>query len=184
MKFTHLHVHTEYSLLDGLSKITELVARCKEKGMDSIALTDHGVMYGVVPFYLECKKAGIKPIIGVEAYMAHRSRFDKQPKIDADQYHIVLLAKNNVGYKNLMNLVTVGHLEGFYYKPRIDMEVIKENSEGLICLTACLEGEIPSLLLQGKDGEAKKKPKNFTKFLERISILRFKLIPKLLIRTR
>ena len=135
-KFTHLHVHTEYSLLDGLSKISELTARCKEQKMDSLALTDHGVMYGAIPFYLECKKAGIKPIIGVEAYMAHRSRFDKQPKIDADQHHLILLAKNEKGYKNLMKLTTIAHLEGFYYKPRIDMEILEKHSEGLICTSA------------------------------------------------
>jgi len=161
MKFTHLHVHTEYSLLDGLSKIAELVNKCKEEGMDSLAITDHGVMYGVIPFYLECLRAKIKPIIGVEAYVAQRSRFDKQAKIDSDQFHLVLLAKNEEGYQNLMKLTTIAHLEGFYYKPRIDMDVLKKYAKGLICLTACLEGEIPRLLLMGEDEKAKKKAKEF-----------------------
>jgi len=146
MKFTHLHVHSEYSLLDGLSKIDELIARAKELGMDSIALTDHGVMHGVIKFYLKAKEAGIKPIIGMEAYVAARSRFDKEPGIDANRYHLILLAKNEKGYKNLIKLSTLAHLEGFYYKPRIDMELLKKCSEGLICSTACLQGEIPALL--------------------------------------
>lgn len=128
--FVHLHVHTEYSLLDGLSKISELVARVKELKMKACAITDHGVMYGVIPFYLECQKQKIKPIIGCEIYMAHNSRFDKQPKIDADQYHLLLLAKNFIGYQNLMKLVTKAHLEGFYYKPRADYELLKKASSG------------------------------------------------------
>ncbi|MBL7150321.1 DNA polymerase III subunit alpha [Candidatus Microgenomates bacterium] len=179
MKFTHLHVHTEYSLLDGLSKISELTARCKEQKMDSLALTDHGVMYGVIPFYLECKKAGIKPIIGVEAYMAHRSRFDKQPKIDADQYHLILLAKNEKGYKNLMKLTTIAHLEGFYYKPRIDMEALEKYSEGLICTSACIEGEIPNLFLQGQDKEAEKKAKKFYEIFNKDFYLEVQAHPKI-----
>ena len=179
MKFTHLHVHTEYSLLDGLSKISELTARCKEQKMDSLALTDHGVMYGVIPFYLECKKAGIKPIIGVEAYMAHRSRFDKQPKIDADQYHLILLAKNEKGYKNLMKLTTIAHLEGFYYKPRIDMEALEKYSEGLICTSACIEGEVPNLFLQGKDEEAEKKAKKFYEIFNKDFYLEVQAHPKI-----
>ena len=113
MKFTHLHVHTEYSLLDGLSKIDELINRAKELKMDSLAITDHGTMHGVLKFYLKAKEAGIKPIIGLEAYMAARSRFDKQAGIDADQYHLLLLAKNKQGYKNLLKLSTLAHLEGF-----------------------------------------------------------------------
>ncbi|PJE67297.1 DNA polymerase III subunit alpha [Candidatus Shapirobacteria bacterium CG10_big_fil_rev_8_21_14_0_10_40_9] len=159
--FTHLHVHSEYSLLDGLCKIPALVARAKELGMDSLAITDHGAMYGIIPFYLACKEAGIKPIIGVEAYVAGRSRFDKQPKIDADQYHLILLAKSDEGYKNLIKLVTLAHLEGFYYKPRIDFEVLKEHSKGIIVLTACLSGEIPSLFLEGKREQAEKKARMF-----------------------
>ncbi len=160
-KFTHLHVHTEFSLLDGLSKIDELVKKAKELKMNSLAITDHGVMYGVIPFYLTCLDNDIKPIIGVEAYMAHRSRLDKQPKIDADQYHLILLAKNNTGYHNLMKLTTIAHLEGFYYKPRLDMEALKEHAEGLIVTTACLAGEIPSLLLEGRKKEAEKRVKEF-----------------------
>ncbi len=160
-KFTHLHVHTEFSLLDGLCKIDELVKKAKELGMDSLAITDHGAMYGVIPFYLACLDNEIKPIIGVEAYMAHRSRFDKQPKIDADQYHLILLAKNNTGYHNLMKLTTLAHLEGFYYKPRLDMEALKEHGEGLIVTTACLAGEIPSLLLNGRKKEGEKRAKEF-----------------------
>lgn len=161
MKFSHLHVHSEYSLLDGLSKVSDLLERCQQEKMDSLALTDHGVMYGVIPFYLSCQKAGIKPIIGVEAYMAHRSRFDKQPKIDADQYHLVLLAKNEQGYKNLMALTTIAHLEGFYYKPRIDMEALAKHAQGLICMTACVEGEIPSLLIHDQEEKAEQKTKDF-----------------------
>lgn len=152
--FVHLHNHTEYSLLDGLSKIPEMVARCQDLGMKAIAITDHGVMYGAVPFFLACHDAGIKPIIGCEVYVAQRSRFDKQAKIDADQYHLVLLAQNDQGYKNLMKLVTIGHLEGFYYKPRVDTEAIKLYHEGLIALSACLEGEISSLLRAGQDEKA------------------------------
>ena len=178
-KFTHLHVHTEYSLLDGLSKIDELITRCQEYGMDSLAITDHGVMYGVIPFYLACCKAGIKPIIGVEFYMAQRSRFDKQPRIDADQYHLLLLVKNEKGYRNLMKLTTIAHLEGFYYKPRIDMEVLKEHSEGLVCLTACLDGEVPSLLLEGKDETAEKKAKEFCEIFGKDFYLEIQAHPKI-----
>ena len=156
MSFVHLHTHSEYSLLDGLSKIDELVSRAKEYKMKALALTDHGVMYGTIPFYLECQKQGIKPIIGCEIYMAHRSRFDKQPKIDADQYHLILLAKNLKGYKNLMKLVTKAHLEGFYYKPRVDFELLEKYHEGLICATACVEGEVPALFIKDRDSEAEK----------------------------
>jgi DNA polymerase III subunit alpha len=159
--FVHLHVHTEYSLLDGLCKIPELVAKAKKLGMKSLAITDHGVMYGVIPFYNECLRQNIKPIIGCEIYMAHRSRFDKQPRVDADQYHLVLLAKNLEGYKNLMHIVTKAHLEGFYYKPRADFKLLKKHSKGLICTSACLEGEIPSLLREGKDEKAKKQAMMF-----------------------
>lgn len=152
--FVHLHTHSEYSLLDGLSKIPKLVDKALEYKMKALALTDHGVMYGVVPFYLECKEKGIKPIIGCEVYAAHRSRFDKQAHVDADQYHLVLLAKNETGYKNLMKLTTLAHLEGFYYKPRVDFELLNKYKAGLIASSACLEGEVPSLLIQNKDEEA------------------------------
>ena len=137
MAFTHLHVHTEYSLLDGSNKIKEYVKRLKELGMDSGAITDHGVMFGVIDFYKVCKANGIKPIIGCEVYVAPRSRFDKDPNIDGKYSHLILLAKNNEGYKNLSKLVSIGFTEGYYYKPRIDLEVLEKYSEGLICLSAC-----------------------------------------------
>lgn len=152
--FVHLHTHSEYSLLDGLGKLPELVARAKELGMDALALTDHGAMYGSFKFYLEAKKAGIKPIIGVEAYVSRRRRHDKEARVDADPYHLVLLAKNEQGYRNLMKLVTIAHLEGFYYKPRIDWELLTQYHDGLICLSACLHGEVPSLLLREENEEA------------------------------
>lgn len=178
-KFTHLHVHTEFSLLDGLSKIPELVAKTKEMGMDSLAITDHGAMYGVIPFYLNCIDNDVKPIIGVEAYMAHRSRFDKQPKIDADQYHLILLAKNNEGYQNLMKLTTIAHLEGFYYKPRLDIEILKEHSRGIVATSACLEGEIPSLLREGKKKEAEKRVKEFLEIFGNDFYLEVQAHPKI-----
>lgn len=159
--FVHLHTHSEYSLLDGLCRMEDLIRRTKELGMDTLALTDHGAMYGVINFYQQAKVAGIKPILGVEAYMSARSRLDKQPNVDKDQYHLVLLAKNEAGYKNLLQLVTIAHLEGFYYKPRIDMEILKRHSQGLIGLSACLAGEIPSLLTDGQDAAAEAKTKEF-----------------------
>jgi DNA polymerase-3 subunit alpha len=158
-QFVHLHVHSEYSLLDGLAKIPDLVKKAKELGMEAIALTDHGAMYGAIKFYNKAKEAGIKPIIGVEAYMAKNSRFDKVAGEDNDQYHLILLAKDNLGYHNLMKLVTKANLEGFYYKPRLDMELLREYHEGLIASSACLGGVIPSLLRQGRPEEARKKAK-------------------------
>ncbi len=137
MSFVHLHTHSHYSLLDGLSKVPELVARAKELGMPALALTDHGAMYGAIEFYQECKKAGIKPIIGVEAYMADRTRFDKESGLDTKRYHLTLLAKNNAGYKNLMKMVSKAHLEGYYYKPRMDEDLLREHAEGIICLSGC-----------------------------------------------
>lgn len=137
MPFIHLHTHSHYSLLDGLSKVKELVKKAKEYGMPALALTDHGVLYGAIEFYNECKKADIKPIIGVEAYMAERTRFDREPGVDNKRYHLTLLARNNGGYKNLMKLVSKSHLEGFYYKPRMDMDLLKEHADGLICLSGC-----------------------------------------------
>lgn len=157
MKFVHLHNHTHYSLLDGLTKIDELVERAKEDGSQAVAITDHGVMYGVIEFYQKCKKEGIKPIIGVEAYLAPGSRHDKNTKSDEKNYHLLLLAKNNTGYKNLLKLVSIAHLEGFYYKPRIDWEILTKYSEGLIAATACLGGEIPRLIIAGKLDKAKKR---------------------------
>ena len=135
MSFTHLHVHTEYSLLDGASKIPELVHQAKELGMDSIAITDHGVMYGVIDFYRAAKKEGIKPIIGCEVYVAPGSRFDKEAgKNENRYYHLVLLAENDTGYHNLMKIVSRGFTEGYYYKPRVDREVLQEFHEGIIAL--------------------------------------------------
>ena len=154
--FVHLHVHTEYSLLDGANRIKDLVARVKELGMKAVAITDHGVMYGAVEFYKECKKNGIKPIIGCEAYVAPRTRFDKEPNIDDRLGHLILLAKNNVGYKNLIKLVSLSFTEGFYYKPRIDMDILRKYSEGLICSSACLAGFINRALLADDFEGAKK----------------------------
>ncbi len=153
-KFTHLHTHSHYSLLDGLSKIPELVKRTKELGMDSIALTDHGVLYGAVEFYKAAKKTGIKPILGVEAYVAPRDRFSKEN--NERYYHLILLCENNTGWNNLIKLVSKAHLEGFYYRPRVDKDLLREHHEGLIALSACLGGEIGSCLLAGKYEEAKK----------------------------
>lgn len=161
--FVHLHVHSEFSLLDGLSRVEDLVERTKELGMDTIALTDHGTMYGTIKFYREATNAGIKPIIGVEAYMAKRSRHDKQAGVDKDQYHLLLLAENETGYKNLLKLVSFAHLEGFYYKPRIDWELLEKYHEGLICLSGCLAGELAQLLLAGQEKEAKAKAERFAK---------------------
>lgn len=139
-RFTHLHVHTQYSLLDGASKIPDLVAYAKELGMDSLAITDHGAMYGAVEFYKECTKQGIKPIIGCEVYVASKSRLEKTTR---DGYHLILLAENDLGYHNLMKIVSIGHLEGFYYRPRVDKDVLRTYSKGIICLSACVAGEVP-----------------------------------------
>lgn len=155
MAFTHLHVHTEYSLLDGAARLKDLVASAKELGMDSLAITDHGVMFGVVDFWRECKKQGIKPIIGCEVYMASRTRHDKDPSLDKRQAHLILLAKNNTGYHNLVKIVSRGFTEGFYYKPRVDKEVLRQFSEGIICLSACLAGDIQQHLLKGDYNGAK-----------------------------
>ena len=157
MSFTHLHVHTQYSLLDGASKINELMARTKELGMDSIAITDHGVMHGVIEFYKEAKKAGIKPIIGCEVYVAPGSRFDREvSKGEERYYHLVLLAENDTGYHNLIKIVSRGYTEGYYYKPRVDKELLMEYHEGIIALSACLAGEVASYLRMGLYDEAKK----------------------------
>ena len=152
MNFTHLHVHTEYSLLDGSNKIKEYVARVKELGMDSAAITDHGVMYGVIDFYRAAKAAWINPILGCEIYVAPGSRFDREAgkgTSDDRYYHLVLLAENNQGYANLMKIVSKGFVEGFYYKPRVDLEVLREYHEGLIALSACLAGEVQRNLARG-----------------------------------
>ncbi len=159
--FVHLHNHSEYSLLDGLSRVGQMVERAKELGMSAIAITDHGALYGAIRFYKACKDAGIKPIIGCEIYITPGSRHDKTVD-DKDYNHLILLAKNLAGYKNLMKIVSISHLEGFYYKPRTDIELLSKYSEGLICLTACLNGYISDPLMQNKDAEAAKR-------LERLS---------------
>ena len=147
--FVHLHVHSEYSLLDGANRIKDLPKVAKEKGMDAIAITDHGVMYGAIEFYKACKEEGIKPIIGCEVYVAPRTRFDKESGIDNKYNHLILLAKNNNGYKNLSKLVSIGFTEGYYYKPRIDLEILEKYHEDLICCSACLAGSLPQAILDG-----------------------------------
>jgi len=162
MAFVHLHNHTHYSLLDGLTKLDELIGLAKEDGAPAVAITDHGNMYGVIEFYQKCRKAGIKPIIGVEAYLAPESRFDKATKDDEKRnYHLLLLAKNQAGYKNLIKLTTIAYLEGYYYKPRIDWEVLRKYSDGLIASTACIGGEIPRLILSGKMDRARQRIKEY-----------------------
>ncbi len=153
--FVHLHVHTEYSLLDGLSRIDKLVDRAKELNMPSLAITDHGTMFGVMEFYRAAKSAGIRPIIGVEAYMARRSMQDRDPKLDKRPYHMLLLAKNQAGYKNLLKLASAAQLDGYYYRPRIDRELLAAHSEGLVATSGCLAAQIPSLIMEGRDDEAR-----------------------------
>ncbi|MCR5666626.1 MAG: DNA polymerase III subunit alpha [Eubacterium sp.] len=156
MDFTHLHVHTEYSLLDGSCKIKELVSRAQKLGMDSLAITDHGVMYGVIDFYRAAREVGIKPIIGCEVYVAPNSRFDRELGASEDRYHhLVLLAENNIGYTNLSKIVSAGFVEGFYYKPRVDYEILEKYHEGVIALSACLAGEVAKNLVRGFYEEAK-----------------------------
>ena len=153
-KFVHLHIHSEFSLLDGANRIKDLPVRAKELGMKAMAITDHGVMYGAIDFYKACKKEGIKPIIGCEVYVAPRSRLNKEPGIDNRYNHLILLAKNNEGYKNLSKLVSIGFTEGYYYKPRIDLEVLEKYHEGIICLSACLAGSVNQALLNGQNEKA------------------------------
>lgn len=162
MSFTHLHLHTEYSLLDGSGKIKEMVARVKELGMDSMAITDHGVMYGVIDFYKACQAEGIKPIIGCEVYVAPGSRLDREAGTsDERYYHLILLAENNTGYQNLMKIVSTGFLEGFYYRPRVDHEILKQHSEGIIALSACLAGEVANYIRKGFYEEGKQAALNY-----------------------
>ncbi len=162
MAFTHLHVHTEFSLLDGSSKIKEIVAQAKKLNMDSLAITDHGVMYGVIDFYRAAKAEGIKPVIGCEVYVTNKSRFDREPTNGEDRYyHLVLLAENDTGYHNLMKIVSKGFVDGFYYKPRVDYEVLKTYSEGIIALSACLAGEVQKNLARGLYDEAKEVALNY-----------------------
>ena len=148
--FTHLHVHTEYSLLDGMCRLEELVPRARELGMEALAITDHGAMYGALEFYRIAQRHGIKPIIGCEVYVAPDSRQSRSPRAQSQPFHLVLLARNETGYKNLIQLTTRAHLEGFYYKPRVDKELLRQLSAGLIALSACGSGEIPRLLLNGQ----------------------------------
>ena len=155
--FTHLHVHTEYSLLDGAARITDLIKKVKELGMESIAITDHGVMYGVVEFYKQAKKEGIKPILGFEAYVAQRTMYDKDPQKDKGQYHLVLLAENYEGFKNIIKICSAGFVDGFYYKPRVDYDVLRKHSKGIIALSACIAGEIQDLILNNDYEKAKEK---------------------------
>ena len=155
MSFAHLHLHTEYSLLDGACRINDLVKRVKELGQNAVAITDHGNMYGVINFYKACKKEGIKPIIGCEVYVAKRRASDKTPALDRHYNHLVLLCENETGYRNLMKLVSLALTEGYYYKPRIDIEILKKYHEGLIGLSACLAGEIPQALINNNYAEAK-----------------------------
>src|SRR3954470_21163303 len=156
-KFAHLHCHTHYSLLDGANRIPELVEQTKKLGMTACAITDHGNLYGAIEFYTECKKAGINPVVGYEAYLAPGSRLEKKAARQGDAYsHLTLLAKNTTGFKNLVKLSSIAFLEGFYYTPRIDREVLEAHSEGLICLSGCLAGEFNQFILQDKAEEAKK----------------------------
>ena len=157
MSFAHLHVHTEYSLLDGFCRIDGLARRVRELGQPAVAITDHGVMYGAIDFYRACKKEGVKPIIGCEVYVTAqgRTRFQKVHEFDAESRHLVLLCRNEEGYRNLSYLVSMGYVEGFYIRPRIDMELLREHAGGLIALSACLAGEIPKQLVNGAYENAK-----------------------------
>lgn len=164
MSFTHLHVHTEYSLLDGSCKIKELVSRARDLGMKNLAITDHGNMYGVIDFYRAAREAGINPVIGCEVYVAPGSRFDREVSKGEERYnHMVLLAENNQGYANLMKIVSLGFTEGFYYKPRVDYEVLEKYHEGIIALSACLAGAVPTLLRRGLYDQAKEEALKLSK---------------------
>jgi DNA polymerase-3 subunit alpha len=159
--FIHLHTHSHYSLLDGLAKIDDLVSEAAKNKMSALALTDHGNMHGAIEFYKKAKAADIKPIIGIETYVAPRSRHQKETGIDAKPYHLVLLAKSEGGYKNLLKLASLANLEGFYYKPRVDKELLAQYSKDIIASTACLGGEIPRLLLSEKHEQAKQSLKEY-----------------------
>jgi DNA polymerase-3 subunit alpha len=182
MSFVHLHLHTGYSLLDGMCRIEDVINRAIEYKMPAVAITDHGALYGAFKFYVKAIEAGIKPIIGVETYMAKKSRHDKQNGVDRDQFHLTILAKNLVGYKNLLKLITIAHLEGFYYKPRIDYELLEKYHEGLIVLSGCLNGELSTLLRQDQNMEAEKLVQKYSSLLKDdyyIEIQRHPKIPEL-----
>src|SRR5579884_2379260 len=164
-KFVHLHTHTEYSLLDGLSKIPKLVKKAKELGMDALAITDHGVMYGAIEFYNACRSEGIKPIIGCEMYMAPREHTSKEGKLDSDPYHMTVLAKDYQGYLNLMKLVSIAWLDGYYYRPRIDKELLKRYHDGLIVLSGCFGGEFIKALDSGGVDKAEEVAKEYLEIM-------------------
>ena len=161
MSFAHLHTHTAFSLLDGEGTVKKTLDRAKELGQTAMAITDHGCMFGVIDFYEYARSIGIKPILGCEVYVAARTRHDKDHALDASSSHLILLAKNNIGYKNLMNIVSIGYIEGFYYKPRIDMEVLRENSEGIIALSACMIGVLSKKILANDYDGAKQSALGF-----------------------
>jgi len=156
MSFVHLHAHTEYSLLDGQGKIKKMVARAKELGMPGLAITDHGAMFGVIEFFKVCKANEIKPIIGIEAYLAPRGMTDRDPQKDRKAFHLLLLAQNETGYRNLLKIATASQLEGFYYSPRVDHDFLAAHADGLICTTGCLNAEIPKAIVEGRESEARK----------------------------
>ncbi len=167
MSFVHLHNHTEYSLLDGMCRVEDLIAKAKAQNMPAIAITDHGALYGAFKFFIAAKSAGIKPIIGVEVYKAKKSRLDRQPGLERDQHHLVLLAKNLEGYQNLLKIVSIAHLEGFYYKPRVDFEILEKYNKGLIVLSGCLNGEISNCLLNNQEKEAETILEKYLKIYEK-----------------
>ena len=152
--FVHLHLHSEYSLLDGACRISEIPKKAAPSGHTAVAVTDHGVLYGAVSFFKSCKANGVKPIIGCEVYVAQRTRFDRVFSEDSSPNHLTLLCKNETGYRNLIKMVSLSFTEGFYIRPRVDMQLLRECSEGLIALSGCLQGRIPSLILQGMAGKA------------------------------
>lgn len=180
MSFVHLHNHTEYSLLDGMSRMDDSLQKAKELGMPALAVTDHGALYGAFKFFLKAKEYGIKPILGVEAYKAKNSRFDKQPNINRDQNHLLLLAKNLKGYQNLMKLVTKAHLEGYYYKPRIDFELLEKYNEGLIATTGCLKGEVTQLILENQPSEAERILKKYMEIFDKDFYIEIQRHPRIL----
>ena len=155
--FAHLHVHSEFSLLDGLCKIPELIALTRELGMDAVAITDHGAMYGAMDFYMAAREQGVKPIVGCEFYVAARSRTDRERKLDSSSSHLTVLAADEAGYRNLLQLATKAQLEGFYYRPRIDHELMAEFSKGLICLSGCESGEVTRAVLDGNIDQARER---------------------------